>query len=70
MRRNNAILSHFNLRCIPSTTPVKTGRNENGSDNERRQCEILEMKKIYALSKDLRFMLALNPEAISGVQAA
>jgi len=28
------------------------------------------MKKIYALSKHLRFMLALNPEAISGVQAA
>ena len=68
--RLNAIVPYVDLCRVANASPIEARHHKEGADHDMRQREILEVKEVYALAKDLRLMVLLDPEALPRVAAA
>jgi hypothetical protein len=59
----------LDLSGIPPPAPIKTRQLEAGTNSNMRRRQILNVKIIYALSKNLGFVVSFDPQAQSRVQA-
>ena len=63
----NAIVPYVDLCRVANASPIKARRHEEGTDQDMRQGQILDVKEVYALAEDLRLMVLLDPEALPRV---
>ena len=49
--------------CIANASPIEASRHEDGADQDMRQRQILDVKKVDALAEDLRLMVLLDAKA-------
>ena len=67
VRRLNPIVLQDDLCRITNATMVEARRHKSGADRDVRQWKVLEVKKIYPLTKNLRLMVLLDFESLSRV---
>jgi hypothetical protein len=53
--------------CIANASPIEASRHEDGADQDMRQRQILDVKKVDALAEDLRLMVLLDAKALPRV---
>jgi len=58
--RNNVMSFEFNLRRIIVPTSVETSEFEARRNSKTGQGQVLNMKKVYSLPKNLRFMISFD----------
>ena len=66
-RRLNGIVPYADLCRIAYASLIEARRHEHSGDQDMRQRQILEVKKVYALAEDLRLMVFFELEAIPRV---
>jgi hypothetical protein len=59
----------FDLRGVPQPASVKTRQLEAEVNSNMGKTQILNVKIVYALSKNLGFVISFDPAAQSRVQA-
>jgi hypothetical protein len=53
--------------CIANASPIEASRHEDGADQDMRQRQILDVKKVDALAEDLRLMVLFDAKALPRV---
>jgi hypothetical protein len=66
--RLNPIVPYVNLCRIANASMIEARHHKDGADYEMRQRQVLEVKEVYALTKDLSLMVLLDFQALSRVQ--
>ena len=66
-RRNYIMSSQFDLRGVPQPASVKTRQLEAGTNGNVEWKQILNVKIIYALSKNLGFVISFDSQTQSRV---
>ena len=67
LRRLNPIVPNVDSRRIANASTIEARPHKDGTDHNVRQWKILEVKEVYALTKDLRLVVLLDFEALSRV---
>jgi hypothetical protein len=62
-------VGHADLLGISEPAPVQPRHYEDGANQSVRWREILNMKEVEALAKDLSLVLSLDAEPLSGMHA-
>jgi hypothetical protein len=60
---------HIDLRRIANAATIEARQHKARADHDVRQWEVLEVKEVYALTKDLRLMVLFDLKALSRVVA-
>ena len=66
-RRNYIMSPQFDLCGVPQPASVKTRQLEAEVNSNMGKTQILNVKIVYALSKNLGFVIGFDPEAQSRV---